>query len=117
MSYSQGPRTVLEALFDFSFSEFITPRIAKGVYLIIVVGAAALTLVTFLTGLSRSPLAGLAALATGLFMFAVIVVIARIWLEVAVVFFRIAETTTEIAEHDATIAINTAKAETPGISR
>ncbi len=99
---------LLSSLFDFSFTEFLTPKIAKALYgfSVAILGLVALLIVG--RGLGESLLVGLGYLLFAAVLFLFSVTVLRVWLETAVIFFRIAENTAEIAEHEAEIAINTA---------
>jgi hypothetical protein len=91
----------ISGLFDFGFTSFITLRFMKVIYAIIVV-LVLLVGVVFLLGAITSLANGearglfllvLAPLATLLYL-----VMARIWMEMIALFFRIGENTTRMAE-------------------
>ena len=91
-------KTFLQSLFDFSFSEFVTIRIIRVLFVIAVIGSALGGIAVFL-GLAREGPAGAAVgLIVGPIVFFVYVLIARVWLELVVVVFRIAENTTTLVE-------------------
>ena len=92
-------------LFDFSFAELATMKLAKGLYALAVGGAGLLAVVMVLYGMTRSLLAGVFSflLAALLLLFTTAVV--RLSLEAAVVLMRIADQTEEIAEQVAGIAV------------
>ena len=107
MPSSHAAPQILAGLLDLSFREFVTPRVARGLYsLSLAVSAGAALLVTGLA-LGQSfvygGLIGLGLLASLLVLMTWI----RVALEVAVVLFRIADSAAEIAEHQAVIAVNT----------
>ena len=97
------------ALFEFSFAESVTPRIAKALYRLAVAAAAVLAVLVAAAGLGGSLLSGLGWMVFGLLLFVVLVGASRIGLEAALVLFRIAEDAQEIAEHGAAIALNTSQ--------
>jgi hypothetical protein len=103
------------ALIDFSFAESVTLRLepvtlrlAKGAYGVAVAVAAVGVVVSFAAGMTQSPTLGVVSLviAVSASLFGIMVV--RLWLEMMVVLFRIAEHTEEIAEQVAGIAGDTA---------
>jgi len=96
------------ALFDFSFTDLVTTRLASAVYALAVGAAGLLTLVVTVYGLGQSPGLGiLFAIVAGV-GFLLCVVLVRLWLEAVVVLSRIAEHAEEIAEQVAGIAVDTA---------
>ncbi|MFQ5890230.1 MAG: DUF4282 domain-containing protein [Gemmatimonadota bacterium] len=107
-STGQPPHRLLRALFDLSFTDFVTLKIARALYALTIMTAGLVGLGLVLVGLQRSPLAGLGAAVLSVLFFLASVTFVRIALEVAVVFFRIADNTAEIAEHEAAVAMNTA---------
>ncbi len=87
-----------QALFDLSFSEFITTRIIKVLYVLAVIGIGLFSLVLFL-GFARSGVAGLiGGLIVAPLVFLLYVIFARVWLELVMVIFRIADYTRQIAQ-------------------
>ncbi len=94
----QDSKSFLAALFDFSFSEFITIKLIKILYVIgiIIAGIAAL----FIIGgaFTTSFWAGLLSLIISPIIFLLYVLIIRIWLELIIVLFKIADNTKNIAE-------------------
>lgn len=88
----------LASLFDFSFSEFITTKIIKILYGIGIFFAGLMALFVIVAAFRESPgygILGLLILAPLVFLLHVI--IARVWLEVIIVIFRIAEYARDIA--------------------
>ena len=81
----------LRALFDFSFSQFITTRLIRLLYAIGVVIAALSALGGIIRGFNESAGAGVVALIVAPLVFLLVVIIARVWLELVIVVFRIAE--------------------------
>ncbi len=100
--------SALGTLFDFSFTEFLTLSIIRILYGVAVAAVGLLVMFIALAGFQRSFLTGLGTLVIAGLLFVLTIVIVRVWLEAAVVFFRIADNTAEIAEHAARIAVNTA---------
>lgn len=92
-------RGFFDSLFDLSFGSFITTRIVKLIYVVIITSAALGALFTLAGGLaSRSPSAILFALIAAPVLFLLYVTLGRIWLEVVIVLFRIAENTETLVE-------------------
>ena len=81
----------LRALFDFSFSQFITTRLIRLLYAIGVVIAALSALGGIIRGFNEGAGAGVVALIVAPLIFLLVVIIARVWLELVIVVFRIAE--------------------------
>jgi hypothetical protein len=88
-------------LFDLSFSSFITTKIIRVLYAIGIVVAALLALGTLLGGFASdgggAAILGGVILAPIVFFFAVLAV--RVYMEVIIVLFKIAENTSAIAQH------------------
>jgi hypothetical protein len=90
----------LGRLFDLSFTSFITPMLVRALFilglitaLIIAVGAVAVAF--FESGIW----AGIWALIWAPVWLLVVAVVLRIWMEIAIVFFRIAQASIEIARN------------------
>jgi Domain of unknown function (DUF4282) len=79
------------ALFDFSFTEFVTTRLIRLLYAIGVLFAAVAALVAIIRGFDAGAGAGIVALILSPLIFLLVVIIARVWLEIIIVVFRIAE--------------------------
>ncbi len=79
------------ALFDFSFTEFVTTRLIRLLYAIGVLLAAVAALVAILRGFNAGAGAGIVALIVSPLIFLLVVILARVWLEIIIVVFRIAE--------------------------
>jgi signal transduction histidine kinase len=91
-------RGFFKSLFDFSFSSFITVRLIKVIYALFIAGSALFALAFVASAFRASALFGLFMLlivAPVLFFFYVI--IARVYLELVVAIFRIAENTSILA--------------------
>ena len=93
------PRGFFGKLFDFSFSSFVTPSIIQLVYAVflVIAGLGALSLI--IIGLAEGPAVGLLLLIISPVIFLFYAIIARIYLEIVIVLFRIAESTSEIARN------------------
>jgi hypothetical protein len=95
----QSPQSFLGSLFDFSFTSFITSKLIKVLYGLLMAIAALYAIFFIIIGFSQGT--GL-----GLFMLIIVapivfflsVIYARVLLELIIVVFRIAEHTSEIAE-------------------
>jgi len=88
-----------QALFDFSFTSFVTTKLIKVLYGLSICAAGLIALILIVVAFQASPAAGVVALLIGgplYFLF--IVTVSRVWLEVLMVIFRISEHTAEIAE-------------------
>lgn len=97
--YSDGPGFVA-SLFDFGFTSFVTTKVVKVVYVLIMAGLGLSALgVDIMTFTFAGPLAGIFMLviATPLFFF-VYLALWRLVLEAAVVFYRMAEDLRAIRE-------------------
>ncbi len=88
----------LETLFDFSFSEFITTRIIKIIFIIGILGAAVGTLFFIIAGFSYKVLVGILFLLVSPIIFFIYVLAARVWCEMIIVIFKIAENTSRLVE-------------------
>ena len=80
-------------LFDFSFSEFVTTRVVKVLYVLMVVVAAGVGVVLFLTGF-KNPVNFL----FGPLVFVGYLIVGRISLETVIVIFRLAENVQYLAD-------------------
>ena len=79
------------ALFDFSFTEFVTTRLIRLLYAIGVLLAAVAALGAIVRGFNAGAGAGIVALIVSPLIFLLVVILARVWLEIIIVVFRIAE--------------------------
>ncbi len=85
-------------LFDLSFSEFVTTRVIKVVYVIGIVLSGIYALGFIVAGFSQGTAVGIILLLLSPLVFLLGVLWTRIWCELIMVFFRIAENTTRMAE-------------------
>lgn len=79
------------ALFDFSFSQFVTTRLIRFLYAIGVLFAVVGAVSAIFAGFNESAGAGFAALIFSPLIFLLVVIVVRIYLEIVIVVFRIAE--------------------------
>lgn len=86
------------ALFDLSFSSFVTTRLIKLLYILIIVLAGLAGLGVIGASIQRGPLGLLVGLIVGGVMFFLWVLMGRVWLKLIIVMFRIAEHVRNIAE-------------------
>ena len=78
------------ALFDFSFSEFITTKIIKFLYILSLIGIAIGALFMLVQGFRGGFASGLLALIIGVPLYLLIAnIIKRVWLEILIVLFRL----------------------------
>lgn len=81
----------LRALFDFSFSQFITTRLVRLLYGIGVLIAVVVTLGSIVGGFNEGAGTGIVTLILAPLIFLLVVILARVQLEIIIVVFRIAE--------------------------
>lgn len=94
----------LGSLFDLSFTEFVTTRVIKILFIISILGAALEALVVLIGFFSRGFFMGILGLIVAPLVFLLAVLLARISLEVIIVLFRIAENTGRLVEKGITTA-------------
>lgn len=90
---TQKPKGFFQALFDTSFSDLITPKIIRILYLIGMVIAAIAALAFIITGFGRSIGLGILSLILSPIVFVLYVISFRVGLETLMVVFQIAENT------------------------
>ncbi len=78
----------IDKLFNFSFKEFVTPSIIKVLYVLILIGIAVWFVVMAISGFMAGFGYGLLALIGSAIAAAVFVILARVYMEVIMVFFR-----------------------------
>jgi Domain of unknown function (DUF4282) len=88
----------LGSIFDLSFAEFITIRIIKFLFILGIIFAAIGTLLLIVTGFSNGIGAGILSLVLSPLIFLIYVLVARIWCEMIIVIFRIAENTGRLVD-------------------
>lgn len=85
------------ALFDLSFSDFVTTKVIKFLYVLLLVFIAIGYLVLIVTGFARGFGTGLLYIVGGALAALLYVILARIAMETTIVLFRIADHAAEIA--------------------
>ena len=86
-------------MFDFSFTEFITTKLIKFLYGLGMLLGALMALGLIITGFTQSAIVGILFLILSPLVFLLYVIGARVWLEIVIVIFRIAEHTADIAKN------------------
>lgn len=84
---------LLAGLFDMSFSEFVTIRLIKVLYIIGIIGAVFAGLLFIVGGFSDGAGTGILFLLLSPILVGIYILMVRIWLELIIVVFRIAENT------------------------
>ncbi len=87
-------------LFDLSFTEFVTARVIKVLFVIGVVFAAIGTIALIIGGFSAGAGKGILFLILSPLVFLLYVFGARIWCEMIIVLFRIAENTSRLVDQN-----------------
>lgn len=90
MEYKRG---LIECLFDTSFTEFITTRFIKFLFVLGLILAAIGSLTFVVGGFQSSVGSGILCLIIAPFLFVLYAIMIRIWLELIIVIFRIEENT------------------------
>ncbi len=91
------PQDFFGKLFDFSFRGFITPTIISIIYGIVVVLLVLATLFSIVWAFRVGTAAGVITLILSPIIFFIYLIFARMWLEIVIVLFRIAQDVGEIA--------------------
>ena len=86
------------ALFDFSFKEFVTVKIIKVIYAIGILFAAVGSLMLLIKGFQVNFLLGILALVLTPVIFIIYTILVRVYLEIVIVLFRISEDVRKLAE-------------------
>ena len=89
----ENPKNILGCLCDLTFKEFVTTKVIKLLYVLIVIASAITALAFIIKGFSLQFGEGLVWIVMSMIGFALAVIIARIWLEVIIILFRIEENT------------------------
>ena len=92
-------KTTFSALWDFTFTHFVTLNVVKVLYLVAVALVTVAAIGIVIVGFSNGILAGVLTLIAAPLFFIIAVLIARVFLELFVVLFRIADSVVIIAEH------------------
>jgi hypothetical protein len=85
-------------LFDLSFSEFVTTRVIKILFIIGILFSALGALMIIIGGFNSGWGVGILALLLSPLVFLLYVLLARIWCEMIIVIFRIAENTARLVD-------------------
>jgi hypothetical protein len=83
----------IASLFDMSFSDFVTIRLIKVLYILGIAGAVICGLAFIISGFSNGAGTGLFFLLVSPVLVGIYILLVRIWLELIIVVFRIAENT------------------------
>ncbi len=94
----EGPQGFFTTLFDFSFSEFIVPKILKVLYGLGILGAAITALGFIVNGFGAGVLGGIVMIILSPVIFVIGVILVRVYLEVVLVLFRIADNTAKMIQ-------------------
>lgn len=89
------------SLFDLSFTEFVTTKVIKLIFIIAIIASGIGALLLLIGGISSGVAEALLAIILAPIAFFVYVLLARIWLEVIIVLFRIADNTGRLVEQGA----------------
>jgi hypothetical protein len=96
------PQGLVGRLTDLSFTSFVTPTLIKILYILLAIFAALFALAIFVSLATQ----GVGSLILGLIvaplLFVLYIVLARVYMEILIVIFRIAEYTREIAQNSRT---------------
>lgn len=96
-STTSEPSADFSALFDLTFTRFLTVGVIKIIYLLGIVLMAVAWLAMVITGFSISFLGGLGAIIVATIVMVGYLLMLRVWLELIVVLFRIGQNTAHIA--------------------
>ena len=86
-----------KTLMDFSFSSLIAPKVVKFLYVVAIIACAFASLSVVIGGFAGSVASGFLLLIFSPVFFVLMVIMARIYLEIIIVIFRIAEDLRKIA--------------------
>ena len=89
---------IIGTLFDLSFTEFVTTRVIKVLFVIGIVFAAIGAVGLIVGGFAGGAVKGLVCLILSPLVFLLYVLLARIWCELIIVMFRIAENTSRLVD-------------------
>ena len=107
----EAAKGFVKSLMDFSFTEFITTKLIKVLYMLAILLAALTSVGMIITGfVNKGATSGIISLIIAPVVFVVMVLASRVWLELIIVVFRIAEHTSAIAksgeEEDAPLPVS-----------
>lgn len=86
------------SLFDLSFTEFVTTRMIKILFVLAIIGAAGVAVSMIIKGFASDIGTGVVMLVLSPLIFFCYILLARMWLELIIVIFRIAENTGRLVE-------------------
>ncbi len=89
-------KNLLQSLFDFSFSEFVTTRLIRFIFILALIAAGLSTLSLVFGSFRASFGRGLLFLLLSPIIFLAWSLLARVWCEMVIVIFRIAENTSRM---------------------
>ena len=84
-------KSFISSLFDFSFTDFITPKIISTLYIIGVIFAIIGSLAFIVVGFTQGIGAGIVALLLSPIYFALMVIFIRVYMEIIIILFKINE--------------------------
>jgi hypothetical protein len=93
---SGGESGFLEALFDFTFSQFVTVKLVRVLYVLMLIVAVFAAVVIVVSLFSQGLLYGLFSILLAPLGFLLVMVVSRVWLEMMIVLFRVADYLREI---------------------
>ncbi len=93
-----GDKGIFGSLFDISFTDFVTIRIIKVLFVLAIIGSGIGALVLLIGGITSGVAQAFVYIILAPIIFFLYVLLARIWLEVIIVLFRIAENTGKLVE-------------------
>ena len=99
-----GEKGFFAALFDFSFSSMITVKIVKLLYVLALAGAAIWTLIFIAAAFADSGGTGVVVLILSPGIFLIFAIFSRVYLELIIVLFKIADNTSVMAAASTTAA-------------
>ncbi|MDY6827512.1 MAG: DUF4282 domain-containing protein [Bacillota bacterium] len=88
----------ISSLFDFSFTEFITPKIISILFIIGVVGSGIAAVGFIVSGFATSIVMGILFLILSPFVFLLMVIAFRVYMEIIIILFKIYENLKTISE-------------------
>jgi len=93
-----GNKEFFGSLFDLSFKEFVTIRIIKVLFVLAIIASGIGALALLIGGIAGGGAGAFISIILAPIVFFLYVLLARIWLEVIIVLFRIAENTGKLVE-------------------
>lgn len=86
------------SLFDLSFSEFVTTKIIKFLFILAVIASGIGAIAVIAAGFTKSLALGILMIVLSPVVFIIYVIVARVYLEIVIVIFRIAENTGKLVK-------------------